>query len=171
MWGRFKYITSSRPEEFCFLPLFYYVLYIYNNMKRKDFKYLIKECVTEVISEMSGVKISADDRKKINNEFHKRGELGGTVKIDQKGKALNIIAQILDQYGYSLDMVPADIIMGDQGTRLLPYRKKGDPSDVYSEGPEVINSRISFSWQNVEESFHLSRNAKSPRWEIVAYLS
>ena len=138
-------------------------------MKKSEFKKIIKECINEVISEMEGVKISEGEKKKINNEFHSKSELGGNIKLDQKGKALNIISSILDKYGYSLDMVPADIIMGDKGNRLLTYRKKGDPSDPFSEGPEVINSRVSFTWENMEESFHVSN--KSPRWEIIAYLT
>lgn len=138
-------------------------------MKKSEFKTIIKECINEILSEMEGVKLSDKERKKINNEFNIKGELGGNIKVDQKGKALNIISTILDKYGYSLDMVSADIIMGDKGNRLLPYRKKGDPSDPFSEGPEVINSKVSFTWENMEEPFHVSN--KSPRWEIIAYLT
>jgi hypothetical protein len=141
-----------------------------NNMKNdKKLKEIIKECIKEILKENEGYKLTQQERTKINNKFHSKGELGGNIKLDKKEKALTTINLILNEFGFELDMVTGDILMGEKGGRLLTFRKKTSGEDPFSEGPEVINSKISFNWENMERP-QMESN-KFPRWEVVAYVT
>ena len=138
-------------------------------MKKQEFKNLIKECIKEILKENDGYTLKSPERIKINNKFHSYGELGGNIKLDKKEKALSIITKILNDFGFSLDMVSGDMLMGEKGNRLLTFRVNTSGEDQFSEGLEVTNSRVSFTWENMERP--QLDSGKSPRWEVIAYLT
>lgn len=138
-------------------------------MKKSELKALIKECLNEMDTAPNiandtvfDSKIKSSDRAKISNALHTKPELGGTIKLDKKEKALTIINDVLSKIGYQLDMVSGDILLGDKGTRLLPYRRQIKSEDPFTEGPEIENSRISFTWENLG-------TPEQKKFEIIAY--
>lgn len=132
-------------------------------MKKSELKALIREVIEEVANEN---KLSAQERKLINNAFHKIPELGGNKKVDSVGKGLNVVSKALDGLGFQLDMVSGDMVMGSKGHRLLRFRRKSTNPDPYTEGPAIENSGISFSWEN------MTQDQFGPKViEIVAYAS
>jgi hypothetical protein len=105
-------------------------------------------------------KISSAERSKLANAFHKFPELGGNKKLESLGQGLSIIHKCLDEFGFELDMVTGDMLLGQSGSRNLPYRRK-DPN---GNSREIENSRIAFSWTNLGDEFN-------KRYEIIAYPS
>jgi hypothetical protein len=163
-------------------------------MKKSQLKQLIREVITEV--QMG--RINAAERKKISNELHKYPVLGGNEKVHKPSEALKYVTKALDAAGFQLEMVTGDILLGDKGQRLLPFRRESsrvqtrekqyvthdmaldaeDPSlegTLYNddewelqEGEEVTNSRISFSWEVTSVS---PSNSLDKKFEIVAYVT
>ena len=134
-------------------------------MKRSDLKVLIKEIIS-VVQENESVKIdriSPKERNLISKEFSKVG-LDGNGRFASLSQGLHAITNVLSSFGFNLDMVTGDSILGDNGVRNLFYRRANDEgADPFTEKPEIKNSRISFSWHN------FSTSGQPPRYEILAY--
>lgn len=112
-------------------------------------------------------KLSKRERIKITNQIHKSKMLGGNLKVDSISKALHELGNVLDLCGFNLDMVTGDTVMGPQGNALLVFRRKTE--NPFIEGQEIENSRISFTWENLEP---LEDGAEiKKRYEILAYLT
>lgn len=137
-----------------------------NNMNPKTkFNKLIKQCIAEVLVEgpiaPRADKISNGERTKMGKEFAKLG-LDGNGRFEKKEYGLQAVTNVLQSLGFQLDMVSSDKIMGDKGSCPLPYRRINDPGqDQFSENPEIINSRIVFSWELLEAA----------KFEILVYAS
>lgn len=112
-------------------------------------------------------KLTKKERIRIQSAFHKNKILGGNIKVDSKGKALQEIGKELSRCGFTLDMVTGDLILGPQGMRLLPFSRKS--KNPYIEGTPIENSRISFTWENLEPLDGTVEVKKS--YEIIAYLT
>ncbi|HOT88049.1 MAG TPA: hypothetical protein PLC59_00445 [Bacteroidales bacterium] len=111
-------------------------------------------------------KITNNERRDINKKFVNLG-LDGNGRFEKKEHGLLAITNALDSLGFILDMVTADRIMGDSGhIDNLTYRRINDPgADPFTEKPEIINSRIVFSWYNK------SQPGQPTNFEILAYAS
>ncbi len=134
------------------------------NSKTK-FNKLITQCIAEVIvegpAEPRADKISNGERTKLGKAFTKFG-LDGNGRFEKKEHGLQAVSNALQSLGFQLDMVSSDKIMGDRGSHPLPYRRINDPGqDQFTEKPEIINSRIIFSWELLEAS----------KFEILVYAS
>lgn len=114
--------------------------------------------------------LSKVERNRISSAFQKAG-LDGNGRFVKKEHGLSAITRILDALGFNLDVVTADSIMGDKGSRTLIFRRKNDEGqDAFTEKPEIENSRIVFNWERLDGPSHQSPNAPS-RFEILAYAS
>jgi hypothetical protein len=138
---------------------------LFENIGGNKFKMSFSEAISEAT-------LKANERKAINNAIHKREELGGKIKVDSVGQAINILAKVLDDVGYTLGMVSGDLILGDKGSRMLSFSRKSTNPDPQIEGQEITNSRISFNWEVTSHNL----NSKTPiygdkKYEIVAYAS
>jgi hypothetical protein len=133
---------------------------LFENVGGNKFKLSFNEAESEET-------LKADERRAINNEIHKHGELGGNIKVDSLGKALTVLTKALDSVGYTLDMVTGDLLLGDKGTRMLTFRRKSTNPDPYVEGPEIENSRISFNWEVTSKESDYGPK----KYEVVAYTS
>lgn len=136
-------------------------------MSKFAFKHLVKQCIAEVLVEApsSESRLSAGERNKIGKAF-RIARLDGNGHFEKKEHGLQAITAVLDSLGFQLDMVSADMIMGDQGSRNLLFRRKNDPGqDPFTEKPEIENSRIVFTWYNRAQPGHPTD------FEIVAYAS
>jgi hypothetical protein len=109
--------------------------------------------------------LSTPERQKINNAFHTSSILKGIQKVRKPSEGVSEVNKILDNLGYTLDMVSGDILLGDQNTRHLSFRKKWTGEDPFNEHPQIENSRIVFTWENLE------RPGRNPSIEIIAYAS
>jgi hypothetical protein len=121
------------------------------------------------LKEVSGVikpeKLSNGERNQISKAFAKLG-LDGNGRFPKIETGLAAVTDALSSLGFQLDMVSKDMIMGDKGSRMLTYRRVNDPGqDIYTEKPEIQNSRIAFNWEN------LSQQDQIPQFEILAYAS
>jgi len=99
--------------------------------------------------------------------LHRSNILGGNTKVDSISKGLLEVGNALESCGFNLQMVTGDMILGPQGNILLPFSRKGE--NPFVDGPEIENSRISFTWENlekVEDGFQVKK-----RYEIIAYLT
>lgn len=106
-------------------------------------------------------KLSKPERNAISNAFAKMG-LDGNGRFDKKEQGLSAVTQALDSLGFQLDMVSRDIIIGDQGSRMLLFRRRNaEGADAFTEQPEISNSRIVFTWELMGQN----------RFEILAYAS
>jgi hypothetical protein len=146
-----------------------------NSLVKKSFC-LVKESKKEVETEVKNYikddrslsnTINKKERIKITNAMHKSTILGGTTKVDSISKGLWEVGNVLDSCGYVLDMVTGDMINAPQGNILIPFMRKGE--NPYVEGVEIENSRISFTWENLEKLEDGIETKK--RYEIIAYLT
>lgn len=112
--------------------------------------------------------INKKERIKITNHIHSSKMLGGNLKVDSISKGLQEVGNILDSCGYNLQMVTGDMIMGEKGSILLAFSRKTD--NPFIEGVEIENSRISFSWENLELPDKDGFQSKK-KYEILAYLT
>lgn len=111
--------------------------------------------------------INKKERIKIQNALHKSNVLGGNTKVDSISKGLFEVGNALDACGFNLQMVTGDMILGPKGNILLSFSRKGENSFV--DGVEIENSRISFTWENLEKVDGGFEGKK--RYEIIAYLT
>ena len=130
-----------------------------------------KDPVDSASSDLSLVEsptINKKERIKITNHIHSSKMLGGNLKVDSISKGLQEVGNILDSCGYNLEMVTGDMIMGEKGSILLAFSRKTD--NPFIEGVEIENSRISFSWENLESPDKDGFQSKK-KYEILAYLT
>lgn len=114
--------------------------------------------------------ITNAERSKMIDAF-KRAGLDGNGRFVKKEQGLAATTQILDALGFNLDMVTADSIMGDKGSRQLIFRRKNDAGqDIFTEKPEIQNSRIVFGWTRMDGPTFQYSNAPS-KFEIHVYAS
>lgn len=150
-----------------------------NLLVKESFGLIKKKVVSEKVEDSEkGKKPSVDiepqsntinkkERIKIQNALHKSNILGGNTKVDSISKGLWEVGNALESCGFNLQMVTGDMILGPQGNILLPFSRKGE--NPFVDGPEIENSRISFTWENlekVEDGFQAKK-----RYEIIAYLT
>lgn len=110
-------------------------------------------------------KVSAGERNQISKTFSKNG-LDGNRRFEKVEAGLGAVTNALDEMGLQLDMVSKDLIMGEKGSRNFIYRRKNEPGqDPFIPQPEIQNSRIVFSWEN------LASQGQPPKFEILAYAS
>ena len=111
--------------------------------------------------------IDDKERSKITQAMMEHG-LDGNGRFETVGKGISALAQALDSFGYSLDMVSDHEISsahhtpGSKGSRMLSYRRKNVTDDPYHENETIENSRISFNWDDL---------GRGTGFEIVAYAS
>jgi hypothetical protein len=103
-------------------------------------------------------RITTPLRRALNSDVCESFTLTGRSRKTTIGKALTELAEIFSRHGFSLDMVTGDIMLGDSGNRLLPYRVAHE--QAFEEHPMIENSRVSFSWYKEGDLV-----------EIVAYVS
>lgn len=128
---------------------------------------LIRECIDEVITETSGKEhvLTPKERNILATAFARVG-LDGNGRFEKKERGLQAVTGVLQALGFNLDMVSGDIIMGDKGSRMLPFRRVNAPGqDTFTEQPMIENSRIVFTWEN------LARPEQPARFEILCYAS
>ena len=138
----------------------------------KDLKAFVKQCIAEVIveGEPRVDKLSKPEQRAIGAAFAKLG-LDGNGRFEKKEHGLRAITNALWELGFQLDMVTADIIMGDKGSRNLTFRRKNpEGADPYTELPEISNSRIVFNWEALDRPSFQYPNAPHV-YEILAYAS
>jgi hypothetical protein len=150
-----------------------------NLLVKESFGLLKKKVVSEKVEEKEdkdsksmdmsseSPSITKKERIKITNHIHGNKILGGNIKVDSISKGLWEVGDILDACGFSLDMVTGDMINAPKGNVLLPFRRKAE--NPFIEGPEIENSRISFSWENLEAD--PEGNQFKKKYEIIAYLT
>lgn len=110
-------------------------------------------------------KLSTPERNAISKAFAKVG-LDGNQRFEKKELGLRAIQNALASLGFQLDMVSADSIMGDKGSRNFIFRRANDEGqDAFTEKPEIQNSRIVFNWEN------LNNEGQPSRFECIAYVS
>lgn len=110
------------------------------------------------------------ERSRMTAAFKKVG-LDGNGRFTKKEHGLAAVTKILDALGFNLDMVTADSIMGDKGSRSFIFRRKNDEGqDIFTEKPEIENSRIVFSWQRMDGPTHQYPQSPS-KFEILVYAS
>lgn len=115
-------------------------------------------------------RLSNSERRAIGNAFAKVG-LDGNGRFEKKEHGLSTINSTLHSLGFQLDMVSADLIMGDKGSRNFSFRRVNDPgADPFTEKPEIENSRIVFSWERLDGPTSQYTNSPS-KFEILAYAS
>ena len=115
-------------------------------------------------------KLSTSERNKIGQAFAKVG-LDGNGRFEKKEHGLAAVTQALSQLGFQLDMVSADMIMGDKGSRNLVFRRANDAgADPYTEKATISNSRIAFNWERMDGPTHQYPTSPS-KFEILAYAS
>ena len=103
--------------------------------------------------------LTAPLRKALNDDCYDSPVLSGRDRNITLGSAVSALSAMMDRHGFSLDMVCGDILLGDSGNRLLPFRVKHE--DSFSEHPMIENSRAVFAWEKMEDN----------RVEVVAYIS
>ena len=151
-----------------------------NLLVKESFGLLKKKVVAEKVEETKDKKkkdsvedisqsstINKKERIKIQNALHKSNVLGGNTKVDSISKGLFEVGNALDACGFNLQMVTGDMILGPKGNILLSFSRKGENSFV--DGVEIENSRISFTWENLEKVDGGFEGKK--RYEIIAYLT
>lgn len=151
-----------------------------NLLVKESFGLLKKKVVAEKVEEPKEKKkkdsvedlsqsstINKKERIKIQNALHKSNVLGGNTKVDSISKGLFEVGNALDACGFNLQMVTGDMILGPKGNILLSFSRKGENSFV--DGVEIENSRISFTWENLEKVDGGFEGKK--RYEIIAYLT
>jgi hypothetical protein len=112
--------------------------------------------------------LTAAEKQKINKTLTHIG-LDGNGRFEKVSRGLLYITRGLDAVGFSLDMVSGDIIMGDKGSRMLPFRRKAyEGQDVFTENPEIENSRIYITWENLTPPRD-NQPTSVGNFEIIAY--
>lgn len=109
-------------------------------------------------------KLSNSERNKIGLAFKKLG-LDGNGRFESPGQGLTAISNALSTIGFALNMVVGGFF-SDAGQKLLPFRRANDQGqDVFTDKPDIENSRIAFSWQN------LSGEGQPKKYEVLVYAS
>jgi hypothetical protein len=125
---------------------------------------------SDELTEAAEHTLTSSERSKINAALRKN-KLDGTGRFETAGKALILTTEALDSVGFDLDMVSDHALpqahqkkAGAGGNLMLTFRRKYVGSNSFSEGVQIKNSRISFTYENLDAS------ASKPI-EVVAYAS
>ena len=110
-------------------------------------------------------KLLPKEKKAIHKKMAEVG-LDGNGRFGNPSKAVSVLGGALKAVGFHLDMVHGDLILGDKGHRLLVFRRTGENVSPLEEHPEVVNSRISFSWEKLGYD-----NEGHPKYEVLCYPS
>ena len=110
-------------------------------------------------------KLLPKEKKAIHKKMAEVG-LDGNGRFGNPSKAVSVWGGALKDVGFHLDMVHGDLILGDKGHRLLVFRRTGENVSPLEEHPEVVNSRISFSWEKLGYD-----NEGHPKYEVLCYPS
>jgi len=110
-------------------------------------------------------KLLPKEKKAIHKKMAEVG-LDGNGRFGNPSKAVSVLGGALKDVGFHLDMVHGDLILGDKGHRLLVFRRTGENVSPLEEHPEVVNSRISFSWEKLGYD-----NEGHPKYEVLCYPS
>ena len=110
-------------------------------------------------------KLLPKEKKAIHKKMAEVG-LDGNGRFGNPSKAVSVLGGALKDVGFHLDMVHGDLILGDKGHRLLVFRRTGENVSPLEEHPEVVNSRISFSWEKLGYD-----NEGHPNYEVLCYPS
>ena len=106
--------------------------------------------------------ITTAERRAITEAILNTQLFRGLDRTKTKGEAISALCCLLDRFGFNLQMVPGDIIMGDHGQRNLSFSR-------HDEEQSVENATIHFGWENLSGSFWTDHNSK--RYEFIAYVS
>jgi len=117
------------------------------------------------VATKNGHRLTKPERTAIGKAFKAEG-LDGNGRFGNPTKGVVALQRALDTVGFHLDTVYGDILLGDQGNRLLVFRKTGEKVSPLEEHPEVVTSRISFSWELLGKD----KNG-DPIYEILCYPS
>jgi len=100
-------------------------------------------------------------RRKINFELTQAG-FDGNGRFESLGKGLGVIAEILGRNNLEItEIMSAQYFMADQGSKTFDLQRPALPTDVFSPGPSIDNSRILISWYKFSHD----------KWEMLSYLS
>ena len=132
-------------------------------MKYQD--HLLLEEAYDLIVEGYSYKIGTPEKNNISKILAKYG-LDGNGRFGNPSKGVSALAKALDEAGFHLGMVSGDILLGDEGSRLLTYHKYSDSTKEFEEHPEVSNSRIAFNWTKLGTD-----KEGNPVFEIQTYPS
>lgn len=108
--------------------------------------------------QQTSVKLNRAMRNKITTKFNASG-LGGTGRFQSKGAAISAINAALEATGSGLflDAVPGDILLGDEGSRVLPlYSNMQNPTET---------ARLLFSW------YRRDPDGPHDNYEVVSYVT
>lgn len=158
----------------------------YNDLVNKLFKYFNESTIMKkekkplfewvngnqfkLINEDNTDKLTTSERNLISTEFKKAG-LDGNGRFEKKEYGLKAITDVLSSLGFQLDMISADMIMGDKGRRSFIFRRKNDPKqDSFTEKSEITNSSIVFIWERMDGPTFSYPNSPN-KFEIIAYAS
>jgi hypothetical protein len=97
-------------------------------------------------------KLAQKDRNAISSAFTKSG-VDGNGRFTSVGKGISAVASALSSVGFQLDMVSGDLVLGEKGSRMLPFRRKSITDG--QEMPEIKNSRIVFNWEKLNDNFEI----------------
>lgn len=114
-------------------------------------------------------RLYAGERRVISEALASCPILNGCDREGSFGRALNRINELLGDYGFQLDPVSGDLLLGTNGNRLLPFRRLNHTPDPFHENPRIENCEISFSWECMNRQQPHVRDAS--RLETIAYLS
>ena len=131
---------------------------VFIRIPKKDYISKTNE-VVGAINESDDSKLTAMERKKLNNAISARGELSGNIRYKQHGgksKALALLTQLLNSMQFKLHMVSGDEILGDKGSKKLTFSRMNDT--------EITNSFVVFNYENLGDM-------ENPNFEITVYVS
>ncbi len=114
-------------------------------------------------------RLYSEERRELNRLFADDAVLNGNDREGSFGRALNRLNEHLHSWGFELDMVSADLLLGHRGSNLLTFRRRNHTSDPFHENPMVDNARVTFSWEcmNAQPSTTIR---DSSRLETLAYI-
>lgn len=134
-------------------------------MARKDQQMLIEAYNKVLLKEGFVHKLTKPERRMITDSLTQYG-LDGNGRFGNTSKAITALSRALDAVGFQLEMVAGDILLGDKGSRLLPFRKELETIKIGEEHPEVENSRIYFNWEKLGTD-----KEGNPVFEVLCYPS
>ena len=110
------------------------------------------------------MRLTSSTRRNLSKAIHASPVLTGNQKVHKPGAAISALAAACTAAGFTLDMVSGDLLLGDKGTRHLPFRAAlPEGADPFTEG-EAVETCIVFVWENLGRG----RDGQ-PEFEIIAY--
>ena len=108
--------------------------------------------------------VTSRERATIQKVLHANPMFGGNKKVFEAKDAITPLSIALQSVGFTLDMVPGDVLMGPAGTRHLTYRRTH--TEAFYEHPTIENSRINLTWEDLGGG-----DPNIPSVEIIAYVT